>query len=118
MYRVDRIENLEVVSDPEAFSKPEGFDIRRAVVSQPWEAGPDPATSAMVRFDEDVAWYAARSLGLRAEEGSIETEVQVANVDAFVGWILSFGASAEVLDPPEMRSAVLDRVEQAARALP
>lgn len=118
MYRVDRIEDLEVVSDPDAFSKPAGFDIRKAVVSQPWEAGPGPGTIAKVRFDEDVAWYAARSLGLDARDEPLETEVEVANFDAFVGWVLSFGASAEVLSPPELREAVLDRVERAVSVLP
>jgi predicted DNA-binding transcriptional regulator YafY len=41
----------------------------------------------------------------------------VANRDAFIGWILGFGPDAEVLGPPELREAVLDRVEAAAKGL-
>ena len=37
----------------------------------------------------------------------------VANRDAFIGWVLSFGASAEVLAPAELRAEILNRVNSA-----
>lgn len=118
MYRVDRIENLRVGEKPDAFDKPKGFDIRAVVDSQPWEAGTDPVIETTVRFDPDVAWWAARSLGLpEPEDGELVASVAVANRDAFVGWVLSFGATAEVLAPAEMREAVARRVEDALRQL-
>jgi hypothetical protein len=40
------------------------------------------------------------------------------NRDAFIGWILSFGDSAEVIGPPEMRAAVSGRVSEAIGQLP
>jgi predicted DNA-binding transcriptional regulator YafY len=110
MYRVDRIESLEVEDTADAFKKPKGFDVRKAVDNQPWEAGTDPAVTTEIRFDAEVAWWAARSLGLPEPEAELTATVEVANRDAFVGWVLSFGTSAEVLDPPEMREAVADRV--------
>jgi predicted DNA-binding transcriptional regulator YafY len=113
MYRVDRIEDLTVGEETGAFVKPNGFDVRAAVDSQPWEAGADPATEATVRFDADMAWWAARSLGLEEPSGELTTTVKVANRDAFIGWLLSFGTSAEVVDPPEIRDAVADRVRAA-----
>jgi proteasome accessory factor B len=112
MYRVDRIENLVVGEKAGAFQKPRGFDIRRAVNSQPWETGSDPVVATKVRFDSEVAWWAARSLGLPDPTAELAATVDVANKDAFVGWVLSFGASAEVLDPPEMREAVAARVNE------
>ena len=118
MYRVDRIEKLDVGDDPDAFTKPKGFDIRAAVDSQPWEAGTDPEIEATVRFDPEVAWWAARSLGLAEPKDELTATVPVANRDAFVGWVLSFGSSAEVLDPPEMRTAIAERVETALGRLP
>lgn len=117
MYRVDRIEKLEVGEDPGAFSKPRGFDIKAAVDSQPWEAGPDPVVEARVRFDPDVAWWAARSLGIPEPDGELTTRVSVANRDAFVGWLLSFGSQAEVLEPEGLRSAVVERVGEAVARL-
>lgn len=113
MYRVDRIQELVVGERPEAFTKPKGFDIKAVVDSQPWEAGFDPIVTTEVRFDEDVAWWAARSLGLGEPEGELVTTVEVANREAFLGWILSFGTSAEVIGPDEMRSAVRERVQAA-----
>jgi proteasome accessory factor B len=118
MYRVDRIEELEVGEKAEAFKKPRGFDIKRAVDNQPWETGSDPVVTTRVRFDAEVAWWAARSLSLPEPRADLTATVDVANRDAFVGWVLSFGASAEVLDPPEMRAAIADRVEAALERLP
>jgi predicted DNA-binding transcriptional regulator YafY len=42
----------------------------------------------------------------------------VVNRDAFVGWVLSFGASAEVIGPPELRDAVAQRVGETMAQLP
>jgi predicted DNA-binding transcriptional regulator YafY len=113
MYRVDRMEALEVGDEPGSFSKPRGFDVRAAVNSQPWEAGSDQPVEARVRFDAEIAWWAARSLGVPEPEGDLETTVTVANVDAFVGWLLSFGPAAEVIEPELIRAAVAERVEAA-----
>lgn len=113
MYRVDRISELAVGETPNAFTKAKGFDIKAAVDAQPWEAGVDPVITASVRFDEDVAWWAARSLGIAEPHGELRTDVEVANRDAFIGWVLSFGESAEVLAPDELRQAVVARVEDA-----
>ncbi len=118
MYRVDRITDLEVGDTPNAFRKPRGFNIREMVSSQPWEAGSDPEVTAEVQFDSEVAWWAARSLGVDEPDGSLTTTVGVANRDAFIGWMLSFGASAEVLGPPEMREAMAERVQAALGQLP
>lgn len=117
MYRVDRMEDLAVGDDAGAFRKPKGFNIKAAVDSQPWEAGSDPGVEATVRFDADVAWWAARSLGVDEPHGELTTTVRVANRDAFIGWLLSFGAQAEVLEPEELRTAVVERVTQAVSRL-
>jgi proteasome accessory factor B len=114
MYRIDRIENLEVGEKHDAFTKPKGFNIKSVVDSQPWEAGSDPEIETTVRFDPEVAWWAARSLGLaEPKDQELSVTISVANRDAFVGWVLSFGASAEVIDPPEMRQAIRERAATA-----
>ena len=118
MYRVDRMESLEVGEEPDAFEKPKNFDVRAAFTSQPWEAGSDPPVEATVRFDADLAWWAARSLGVPEPEGELVATVNVANVDAFVGWLLSFGVSAEVIEPASVREAVAGRVAEALGQLP
>jgi predicted DNA-binding transcriptional regulator YafY len=47
----------------------------------------------------------------------LDAELSVANREAFIGWILGFGPDAEVLGPPELRDAVLQRVEAALGGL-
>jgi proteasome accessory factor B len=114
VYRVDRIGGVEVGRDPAAFTRPKRFDVKRAMGNHPWDAGTDELVEATVRFDPDVAWWAARTLGVDAPGGGpLELTVPVANRDAFIGWILSFGPDAEVLGPAELRRQVMERVEAA-----
>ena len=118
IYRVDRIEKLTVSEKTGTFAKPKGFDVRSLMDGQPWEAGSDPEVEATIRFDSEVAWWAARTLGLERPEAELVATVPVANRDALVGWVLSFGDAAEVLDPPEIRDEIRTRVEAAMEKLP
>jgi predicted DNA-binding transcriptional regulator YafY len=114
VFRVDRMSEIEVGRDTSVFERPKQFDVRKSMRSNPWEAGTDEIVTAFVRFDESLAWWAARTLGVDPPAGGpLEAEVKVANRDAFIGWILGFGPDAEVLAPPELRSTVLDRIEEA-----
>jgi proteasome accessory factor B len=114
VFRVDRMTALELGDESSAFTRPRGFDIRATMISQPWDLGSEAKSVAKVRFEPDVAWWAARTLGVSAVDGeSLEVDLPVSNADAFVGWILSFGASAEVVSPDEMRAEIRSRVEAA-----
>ncbi|MGA7097109.1 MAG: WYL domain-containing protein [Acidimicrobiia bacterium] len=111
LYRVDRLSKLEVGEDAGVFMRPAKFDIRKVVNTHPWEAGLDETVNATVRFDPDVSWWAARTLGTTVENGkALEVDLPVANRDAFIGWILSFGESVEVLEPGELRDEITGRV--------
>ncbi|MEE8406857.1 MAG: WYL domain-containing protein, partial [Acidimicrobiia bacterium] len=97
---------------------PKGFDVRSLMDGQPWEAGSGPEVEATIRFDSEVAWWAARTLGLERPEAELVATVPVANRDALVGWVLSFADAAEILDPPEIRDEIRTRVEAAMEKLP
>jgi proteasome accessory factor B len=112
VYRVDRLTKLDI-GEPGQFKRPKGFDVKSVLQAHPWEAGYDEEIEASVLFDADVAWWASRTLGLAATDGALEATIPISNRDAFIGWILSFGPSAEVLDPPELRAEILSRVEAA-----
>jgi len=118
VFRVDRIHELDVSEEINTFTKPKGFNVRSLMDLQPWEAGSDPEVEANIRFDADVAWWAARTLGLDRPEGDLVANVPVTNRDALVGWILSFGVSAEVLGPQEIREEISGRVKAALESLP
>lgn len=117
LYRVDRIEGLQVGDEPGSFSKPRGFDIKKVMDTHPWESGSDPTVEATVRFDEDVAWWAARTLGLPEPAEELVATVPVTNRDALIGWVLSFGAAAEILQPEDLRSEIRSKVEAALGAI-
>jgi proteasome accessory factor B len=114
VYRVDRMDGIKVEEPGDAFKRPRGFKVAAALESMPWEAGTEDATDVVIRFSSEIAWWAARQLGARAatplRDGTLEVTISVANREAFLGWILSFGDGAEVISPPAMRQAVVERV--------
>lgn len=118
VYRLDRIEQAKLGAAAQAFVRRPEVDVRAALATHPWEAGSEPPTKVLVRFDPEVAWWAVRRLGERADTdpGTTEVELSVNHLDAFLGWVLSFGDQAEVVGPPEVRQALVDRVTAAARA--
>jgi proteasome accessory factor B len=115
MYRVDRMEAIRVEDDANAFERPAGFKIKASLESMPWEAGSDDAVPAVIRFNAEIAWWAAKQLGAGVardtDDGGLEVTVPVANREAFIGWVLSFGEGAEVVEPEELRKAVVQRVK-------
>ncbi|MEX1280853.1 MAG: WYL domain-containing protein [Acidimicrobiia bacterium] len=116
IYRVDRGEGWTAVGDAEVFERPAGLDIGSALPAHPWEAGEEPVT-ATVHFDDDIAWWVRRRLpddALSIVDGRLVAELEVAHREAFLGWLLDLGPSAEVLGPPELRAAVIDRIRGVA----
>ena len=111
-YRVDRGSHYSVEGPSQAFERPDGFRLRDALPSLPWQAGEEDL-EAVVRFDADVAWWARRQLAEPATEqpdGSLEARIHVANPAAFIGWLLAFEDHAEIIGPPELRSQLLELV--------
>lgn len=118
-FRLDRAEEIRVGERPDAFVRRDDLDVREALEAAPWETGGSPDVTARIRFDPDVAWWAVRRLpgdrpALHSLDGSLEVELPVSNVDAFLGWVLAFGEQAEVLGPEELRARLLERVRGSA----
>lgn len=117
-YRVDRMQRISLDQDVDAFGRPDGFDLKDVLDHLAWEGGPDASTEAVIRFSPDIAWWAARQLGAEAQatdqDGAITVTVAVSNLTSFLGWVLTFGEGAEVLSPPDLRRAVVNRVKGVA----
>jgi predicted DNA-binding transcriptional regulator YafY len=112
-YRMDKAAEIAMGEETGAFERPDGFDLKDAVPVEPWAIG-EADVVARVVFDADAAWWARRQLGGQVEEhpdGSLEATVQVANVDAFIGWMLGFEDKAEIVAPEKLRQALIERVE-------
>ncbi len=116
VFRVDRISAVILGADPQAFEPDPSVDVRSELASQPWETGEGDETVVTILFDPAVAWWADRRLGrpplARREraDGGVEVDLVVNHIDAFIGWVLAFGADAEVLGPPEVRDTIAARV--------
>jgi proteasome accessory factor B len=97
---------------------PDGFDAGRLLEAGPWGLG-RPAARARIAFSPKVAWWALPSTpgatAVRARrDGWVEAEVPASQTDAFLSWVLSFGADVRVLGPRAMRDAVVERLSALA----
>lgn len=111
MFRVDRGQNWEAAGQTGAFDRID-IDLRAILPDLPWESG-DEQVDAVVRFDDEIAWWVRRQLpgtDFTHGDGYSEARLEVAHRDAFVSWLLELGDTAEVVSPPELRTAVVERV--------
>ncbi|MEX2654323.1 MAG: WYL domain-containing protein [Acidimicrobiia bacterium] len=114
VFRVDRMQQVAVID--ETFDRDPSITVAAELEGHPWETGNEPVVTTTVRVDPDLAWWAERRLGRsaptieRQDDGGVLLTLDVANPDAFVGWVLGFGTSAEVISPPEMRERIVTRI--------
>jgi proteasome accessory factor B len=119
-YRLSRVIS-EIADVGEGSLPPQDFDAREQVKAGPWGIG-DPAGEVLVAFAPDVAWWAIRSVpngrveGVR-DDGWVEVTVPAGQLDAMASWVLSFGPDAEAVAPPELRTAVAERLGATIAAL-
>jgi proteasome accessory factor B len=113
-FRVDRIVDLEMAGAEGSFVAPVGFRVADVLPDAPWEAGEEELT-VVVRFDPEVAWWARRQLTSAAEvedlgDEGLTARFPVANVEAFLGWMIGFEDAAEVLAPRQVRQRLIEHV--------
>jgi proteasome accessory factor B len=113
-FRLSRIDS-PVRDAGEAGPPPQGFRAAEHLQAGPWGLG-EPETTARVAFSPKVSWWALAGVsGSRAlrtrPDGWTEAEVPAGQGEAFASWVLSFGADAVVLSPPEVREAVIRSLE-------
>lgn len=116
-YRLDRAAGLAHAGPAGAFERPRGFAARDILSSLPWETGDE--LTARVRCAPDAAWWAEfRFPGARAVEQDAEgwtvLDIPYWTEEAFIPQILVFDDAAEVLAPPGLRRALIDRVRSGA----
>lgn len=108
-FKVERI--LEASLSPETFDQRTG-DIARELLAA-WDVVSDePPVRVVVRFSPEVAarvaetrWHPTQDVD-PAPDGTLVWSATVSGLLEVRGWVLSWGADAEVLEPPELRDWV------------
>ena len=69
---------------------------------------------SVARSVADVQWHTTQRVTW-STDGSLLFEVTVSGLHEIAGWLLGYGAHAEVLQPPELRKEMRDRAEALSR---
>lgn len=122
-FRVDRMVGDIEVGAPGSFERPADFDPRDAFPSDPKQIGhgPDDGVEAVVRIDSLRAAAVERELGGdrvadRHADGAVDVRVPASNLDAFRSWVLGLAEHAEVLEPPDVRTHIVEWLRSVAGA--
>jgi proteasome accessory factor B len=121
VFRVDRIEGEITNGDAQSFTRPDGFDLAKAVPTELellTEGDGDDAI-ATVLVDVALAQRVKAEFGDGAvlrerSDGSIEFAIPCANMNAFRVWLFAMVDRAEVLGPPRVREHIVNYLQQIA----
>jgi predicted DNA-binding transcriptional regulator YafY len=121
VFRVDRIEGEITNGDAQSFTRPDGFDLAKAVPTELdllTEGDGDDAI-ATVLVDVALAQRVKVEFGDGAvlrerSDGSIEFAIPCANLGAFRVWLFAMVDRAEVLGPPRVREHIVNHLKQIA----
>lgn len=112
VFRLSRIDGPVKMAGPAgSVTVPPGADVRELV--KDWDAAPVRDHTAILRVRENAAF------GLRRwarditpdEQGWDRVTVSFADVPWYAGYLASFGPDVMVLDPPDLREAVISRLK-------
>lgn len=82
----------------------------------PWE-GDEIVMEATLAFAPEAAWWVERRTGATVEhtrdDGWVQMRMPVADVHPFAGWIAGFADRAMVLEPDDLRAAVIAHLRAA-----
>lgn len=78
-------------------------------------------TRVLVRFEADIVRWVREAQHItytgdvsEDEEGAIVMAYQISTLTAFMRWLLSWGTEMEVIEPPEIREAIVQAAEEMA----
>lgn len=122
-FRADRIEGDVEVGESDAFSVPPDFRPDDHIEDRAWLMSDAPPVVVRLAVDRDHLEDVVGALGPEArvdpaEDGSAVVEVTVTNQGAFRTFVLGYLEHAEILDPPDVRAAMIEWLEAIAAEAP
>ncbi|HEX6614793.1 MAG TPA: WYL domain-containing protein [Gemmatimonadales bacterium] len=110
IFRLDRVEGVQVLAT--TYERPKEFSLDDVVREGRAFQGAGLGT-LRVRYSPRIArWIAEREGKELAPDGSLVLEHPLADVDWAVRHVLQYGPDAEALEPPEVRRAIVERLER------
>jgi predicted DNA-binding transcriptional regulator YafY len=114
-FRVDRIEGMPDIGQPSSSELPSDFDVDSSFDRDPWQFGSGEELEVDVLIDGVASGRVIAELGSdavleRRDDNTIVVRLSVTDVGALTLWVLDLLDHAEVLGPPEVRSAVVERL--------
>ena len=112
IFRLDRVEEVESLDA--RFESPRGFSLDTVIGDgKAFQSG--SSATLKVRYSPRIArWIAEREGKPLAEDGSLTLEHPLADTDWAVRHVLQYGPDATVLEPAEVREAVVRRLGEIA----
>lgn len=118
-FRVDRIESLPSVGPSGEYEVPSDIDLSDETDFSPFrgEGAHDADVRALVAVDARELPAVVGTLGeaairSRFDDGSATVEVSIDDGATFDHWVIGLGDGVEVLEPPDVRSRVIDRLRE------
>ena len=112
IFRLDRVEEVESLDA--RFESPRDFSLD-AVIADGKAFQTSSAATLKVRYSPRIArWIAEREGKPLAEDGSLTLDHPLADTDWAVRHVLQYGPDATVLEPAEVREAVVRRLAEMA----
>ncbi len=110
IFRLDRVEQVEPLDA--RYDSPRGFSLD-AIVNDGKAFQSAEAGTLRVRYSPRIArWIAEREGKTVAEDGTLVMDHPLADREWAVRHVLQYGPDAEVLEPEEVREAIVKRLEQ------
>jgi proteasome accessory factor B len=122
-FRVDRLEDVPLLGEPESYALPEHDEAARSLRVAPWvapaaESADASATGVVIEVDvrelrSVVAVVGEEAVEHRARDGSARLRFAVGDEEGFVGFVLGLGDAIEVISPEPLRAQVIAALERA-----
>jgi len=117
MFRLSRIEGRITFKTraEHDFPPPQDFDLSRYRDRAPWQLD-DSDLTATIALTPTIAWWVEQMFGAYGEtsigpDGAGVYTTTYGNRRELAAWILGLGAEAKVLEPPDLRDAVVAALE-------
>jgi proteasome accessory factor C len=110
IFRLDRVEQVDLLDA--RFESPRGFSVDAIVREGKAFRAAEAGTLRLLYSPRIARWIAEREGKPLAEDGTLTMEHPLADLDWAVRHVLQYGPEVTVLEPDEVRQAVVRRLER------